>query len=96
MNYTEVRAWMDAQVEHIQNGKNNEMCGSEIVAIAPAYVTLYIGIDIVADIMELEVTERYYADRKCPYYYSLTYKDIEFTQISETQLDIKRKVTILC
>lgn len=81
MEFSEVKDWLDAHVDIIEQEKQLMHLNSSVRSLHPMeLIFLDTGIEIIADIMGLELECTVNEDRNYPYRYAIVYRNIEFVQ----------------
>lgn len=87
MEYTEIKDWLDKLVDNLQQQNELVVFNNQIKTFYPNnYILISSGIELIAEIMGICLTEIINKDRKFPYIYHFMYKGICFKQIEEERL----------
>lgn len=84
MEYQEVKEWLDELIRARNRCLSLECLDTNIQAIMHPTMDIHIykGIEIVADVMGLKLTERKFNDKRMDYFFM--YSNIEFFQIGKS------------
>lgn len=88
MEFCEVKDWLDANIEAIEQLRQLMCLNASIKALPPLdFIHMDTGIEIIADIMGLELKCTVNEDRKYPYRYLVVYRNVEIVQNEEKPLE---------
>ena len=87
MKYTDVKEWMDALIENMEERKNLTCFNNQIRTTSESGdIQIYTGIDILADLLGIELKEESLEDIEYPYLYYFFYRGKKICQIKKERM----------
>lgn len=87
MEYEELKQWLDWHVDSLRDQRDHAAFNSQIETTeSRAWIQLYRGIELAADLMGLTLLHEVREDQEYPHWYSFWYRETEFVQMGEEPL----------